>query len=138
MGISRSAFIEGVRVNPTGRRTFTPEYKQELVRKCRAPGVSVSAIALAHGLNANVLRKWLRQQTAASSARPSVPSPILLPVTVATMPVRRTKKPAASPLSPPAPHAGSIDIELNGARIRVQGAVDGNALRCILDMLRQQ
>ena len=135
MGISRSAFIDGVRVNRTGRRTFTREYKQELVRKCRAPGASASAIALAHGLNANVVRKWMRQPAQAPRA---VPAPILLPVTVAIAPVKR-RKTVAGPAAPQRPSSeGSIDIELNGARIRLQGVVDGDILRCVLNTLRQQ
>ena len=138
MGIPRTAFVEGVRVNRTGRRTFTPKYKQEVVDKCREPGVSVSSIALAHGLNANVVRKWMRQQALPSSARRSAPAPILLPVTVSAAPVKHTKKPAVAPAPRRPACEGSIDIELNGARIRLLGAVDGETLRCVLNMLKQQ
>jgi len=42
------------------RRRYTAEFKQRLVALCQ-PGVSVSAIALTHGLNANLLRKWIGQ-----------------------------------------------------------------------------
>jgi transposase-like protein len=42
------------------RRQHTPEFKQGLVAQCQ-PGVSVSAIALAHGVNANLLRRWINQ-----------------------------------------------------------------------------
>ena len=42
------------------RRQHAPEFKQGLVALCR-PGVSVSAIALAHGVNANLLRRWINQ-----------------------------------------------------------------------------
>ncbi|MDZ4782932.1 MAG: transposase [Planctomycetia bacterium] len=37
----------GFRVNKTGRRTYTAEYKRGVVRQCSAPGVSVAGIALA-------------------------------------------------------------------------------------------
>ena len=138
MGISRSAFIDGVRVNRTGRRTFTREYKQELVAKCREPGVSASAMALAHGLNANVLRKWMRQQAPVPPATRSSPAPVLLPVTLAPAPAKRTKRAVAAQAPRRLASEGSIDIELNGARIRLLGAVDGETLRCVLNMLRQQ
>ena len=36
------------------------EFKAEAVTACMQPGVSVSAIALARGVNANLLRLWLR------------------------------------------------------------------------------
>ena len=40
------------------RRHHTPEFKQGLVALCQ-PGVSVSAVALAHGINTNLLRRWI-------------------------------------------------------------------------------
>jgi transposase len=43
------------------RRRFNMEAKRELVLACLQPGVSVARIALEHGLNANLLRKWIRQ-----------------------------------------------------------------------------
>jgi len=42
------------------RRQHAPEFKRELVALCQ-PGISVSAIALAHGVNANLLRRWINQ-----------------------------------------------------------------------------
>ncbi len=42
------------------RRKHTPEFKQGLAALCQ-PGVSVSGIALAHGVNANLLRRWIKQ-----------------------------------------------------------------------------
>lgn len=42
------------------RRHHSPEFKQGLVALCQ-PGVSVSAIALAHGVNTNLLRRWINQ-----------------------------------------------------------------------------
>ena len=37
-----------VRVNRTGRRTYSREYKLEIVRKCSGQDVSVAGVALAH------------------------------------------------------------------------------------------
>lgn len=44
------------------RRRYTDEYKARLVAQCQQPHVSVAAIALSHGINANLLRKWIREQ----------------------------------------------------------------------------
>jgi transposase len=41
------------------RRTHSREFKAQAVAACRAPGVSLSAIALMNGVNANLLRRWL-------------------------------------------------------------------------------
>lgn len=35
------------------------EFKAELVARCRGLGVSVARVAMAHGVNANLLRRWV-------------------------------------------------------------------------------
>ena len=42
-----------------GRRRFDAQAKRELIEACLQPGVSVAGLALAHGVNANLLRKWI-------------------------------------------------------------------------------
>lgn len=49
-------------VEPTGRRhrrRYSAEFKAGVVRACQQAGVSIAAVALANGLNANMLRKWV-------------------------------------------------------------------------------
>lgn len=41
------------------RRTHSPEFKAGVLAACRQPGASIAAVALAHGINANVVHKWL-------------------------------------------------------------------------------
>lgn len=41
------------------RRVHGAEFKTQVLAECQQPGASVAAIALAHGLNVNLLRKWL-------------------------------------------------------------------------------
>lgn len=48
------------RVGPTGKRTFDPAGRRRLIEACRHPGVSISGLALKAGVNANQLRKWVR------------------------------------------------------------------------------
>lgn len=42
-----------------GRCRYDPQAKLELVCQCMKPGVSVANMALRHGINANLLRKWI-------------------------------------------------------------------------------
>ena len=42
------------------RRRHSREFKAEVLRACREPGASVAAIALARGVNANLVHRWLR------------------------------------------------------------------------------
>ena len=69
-------------LEPAGRRRrrkHSAEFKAELIRACQQPGVSSAAIALANGLNANMLRRWVncaeQPESAAAPARPLPPSP---------------------------------------------------------------
>lgn len=45
--------------NRSSRRVHSAEFKSQVLLECRQPGASVSAVAIAHGLNTNVVRKWL-------------------------------------------------------------------------------
>lgn len=46
---------------PRRRRHFSREFKANVVASCLEPGVSVSRIALDNQLNANLLRRWIRE-----------------------------------------------------------------------------
>ena len=41
------------------RRSHSAEFKAKVIQACAEPGASVAAVALAHGLNANLVRRWL-------------------------------------------------------------------------------
>ena len=44
------------------RRTHSEAFKRSVVSACREPGVSVAGIALANGLNANQVHRWMRER----------------------------------------------------------------------------
>ena len=129
---SRAAVIkDGVRVNVTGRRTYSDAYKRAVVKECLAPNVSVAAIGLKHGINDNLLRRWVRaeQLTATSTA-----TPILLPV---KMGVEQSRRELIAAESTVADQGGCIEIVIGRVHICVRGAVDADALRCVLNELRR-
>lgn len=45
---------------PASRRRHGPDLKARVVAECAQPGASVAAVALAHGLNANLVHRWRR------------------------------------------------------------------------------
>jgi transposase len=56
-----------------GRRRYDLQSKRELARACLQPGVSLAGMALKHGVNANLLRKWVvSYQLASGAAAPAV------------------------------------------------------------------
>jgi transposase len=44
--------------NSSPRRRHSDELKAKVLAACEEPGASISGVALAHGLNANLVRKW--------------------------------------------------------------------------------
>ena len=74
-------------------RTYTPEFKAELVAACQQPGVSIAALAGQHGMNANVLHRWLKEHQQNGCHRlvaphlPNTPAlPAFVPVQMAVPP----------------------------------------------------
>ena len=45
--------------DPAARRVHGAEFKAKVMAACQEPGASVAAVAVAHGLNPNLVRKWL-------------------------------------------------------------------------------
>jgi transposase len=80
-----------------GRCCYDPQAKQELIEASLQPGISVAKLALAHGINANLLRTWMtkhqRQSLAGGSLqRAAAPAPFI-PV----VPVSAHRSPITSP-----------------------------------------
>ncbi|UCV06194.1 transposase [Dechloromonas denitrificans] len=88
-----------------GRCCYDPQAKRELIEAGLQPGVSVAKLALAHGINANLLRTWMTKhqrqllagdspQRSAAARSPFIPvapvsacrSPIMLPELAARLP----------------------------------------------------
>lgn len=122
------------------KRRHNPAFKRKLVELTQQAGASVAAIALEHGINANLLFKWRREQLgSSSSARPTAQA-ILLPVTMAPLPPVRTMSTTPSAVVANATRTstvGIIEIEVGGARVRLRGSVDQDSVRCVLQTLRE-
>ena len=104
---------------PTGRqrRRYSVEFKAGASKACK-PGISMAAVALANGLNANMLRKWVNE------AR--VPTESLLPVNIqSTEPLPAPPAPGfvALRLPEPAPRAEllpSIHLDVQRADLIIK------------------
>ena len=53
------------------RRSYSEEFKAEAVTACLQPGMSMAAVALSRGLNANLLRRWVIEAERTGSVRVS-------------------------------------------------------------------
>jgi len=93
-----------------GRCCYDSEAKRELIEACLQPGVSVARMALEHGINANLLRKWINQyRDNASSVPPGTPARLSAFVPVLSMAV-------------PKPAEATLNVALpNGVKLELQG-----------------
>jgi transposase len=131
MADKSAELVEGLvaRSPPSGRRTYNVAAKRALVQLCQRPGVSVAGTALAHGINANLLRRWMTQYGNESKpANGTSPGASLLPVNTAAAPGVRVAQPLDC----------SIEFSFMNTTIRVRGAVDARALSVVLDCLAQR
>jgi len=117
---------------PTKRikRRHSAEFKARVVEACEARGVSVAGVALAHGVNANLVRKWIikKQRNVAPGVAPG-----LLPVHIVSGVTPKSTRPARIST---AVHGHAIEVELAGAVIRVRADFDTAALRDVVRVLR--
>ena len=126
------------------RRRWTAEEKAQILTESFEPGASVADVARRHGVNRGLLWTWRHEarKRGAIGEQPFVP-------------LRIAEEPAAPLRSTPAGSGagagpagsgkpddtkegsalGSIDIELGGAHVRVNGMVDAAALRQVLSYL---
>ena len=80
------------------RRRYGDEIKAQVLTECEMPGASVAKVAMAHGINANVVHRWRR--LAREGAQVTVAKP-------------REFMPVAIAAPPPSPSRGDIEVELH-------------------------
>lgn len=62
------AFVEPLAPRRSPRRSYSKDFKAQLIAESRQPGASIASVALAHGVNANLLHKWIRAERAVAAA----------------------------------------------------------------------
>ncbi|MDP9651847.1 IS66-like element accessory protein TnpA [Paraburkholderia caledonica] len=80
---SETTGLKVVSVGRDGKRRYDRQTKQKLVGACLEPGASVAGLAFKHGVNANLLRKWIKlhqQRLAGTSLQPAPTGPPFVPV----------------------------------------------------------
>jgi transposase len=107
--------------------------RRQVVEETMRPGApSVAVIARAHGVNANQVFNW-RKLYHAGRLKEKNPATELLPVRISdsSQLAFRTGEEHSATRSP----SGTIHIELGRVRIRVEGRVDSENLRVVLEHL---
>jgi len=114
------------------RRFRSKEIRRQIVGETLKPGASVSAVALAHRVNANQVFKWRRQYR--SGQLEINPSTALLPVKVCDV-VPKVRRPEVRSRKSTARKSGIIEIDLGHARVRIEGWADPDCVRAALEGL---
>ncbi len=100
---------------PMRRRRYHPEeFKQAVIAACCEPEASVAGIAMANGVNANQVRRWMRER---GIEAPTRRLPMLTGMAPAFVPV-----PIATPESP----AIRIEIRRGNAAIKIDWPVQAS------------
>lgn len=101
-------FIKPAAAGRRTRRRHSAEFKAQIAAACRQPGVSIAAVALANGLNANLVRRWVVEDEGSGQAVIAPPAPTSL----------AQPSPAFVPLEfAPTPVSTDIRIELRGRTV---------------------
>ncbi len=103
----------------TARRRFSAQFKRELVEQALRPDVSLAAVALANGVNANQLSRWRREF-------------LQEPTAAALVPVKMIESTVASePIAVSVP-SGEIEWRHGATCMTIRGNVDTSVLRTII------
>ena len=100
------------------------EFKRQLAKQACDESVSVSLLALEHGLNTNMLFRWRRQLQAG-----------LFDEQAALMPV--TLVPEREPVPIQGHHGSEIEVMLGEVKIAIRGTPDAATLQLVLQGLRR-
>lgn len=105
-----------------GWRRHSDDFKARAVQQARLPNVSMAAVALANGLNANMLRRWVREaetSEARTAVDQSLPGFVQLPFQV--LPTAPTPQPEQK--------AARVEVEIhrNGSTLRANLPMDSRS-----------
>ena len=116
------------------RRYRSIEERRGIVEETLKPGASVSQVARAHDVNTNLVFTWRRQYRQGLFDEDRQKATALVPVRVAKAAEPVMAKRRRSP-SGKSGAAGTIDIDLGHARVRIEGTADPECVRVALEGL---
>jgi transposase len=137
------------------RRTRSLDERKRIVEEAVAPGTSVAAVARRHGLNANLVFKWIRRSREGwrdrrhgpAKEKPGVAAsldtmaPAFVPVKLIELDASSAPPPSDLMAKPArqtrrGARRGAMEISLpNGAKVSLDADVDADALRRVLSAL---
>jgi transposase len=118
------------------RRHLALEEKRRIAEETLVEGASVARIALAHGLNTNLVFNWRRLYQKGLLGGQDAAKLLPVTVTAESSPAEATGVRDAACRSR-SWSEGTIQIQLQRAQVRVEGNVDAGLVRVVLECLRR-
>jgi transposase-like protein len=100
-----------------------PEFKSQLVKLALEPGASVSGVAVAHGVNPNLLRRWVKESGAL------VTPPTFVPVRIEAGIDRHIQTPASN--------CQRVEVNIDHGELRIAFKVDPSQMVELGQVLRE-
>ena len=96
-------------------RRHSDEFKARVVELARQPHVSMAAVALANGINANMLRRWVHASTFTDGPRTAIRDDRITPaLSFVQLPMQGDKPTPTPPTSTPA-----IEVQIHRGATKV-------------------
>lgn len=111
-------------VDAAGRRWYAASFKREIIAQCLVAGTSLSKVSIDNGLNANMVRKWIRR----AQQREAVGEAKLLPI----MTEPRELQPEATPEA----WRHVIEVQVGAAVILVSEHATPELVRAVVQSIR--
>lgn len=127
-------------------RRHSVEFKARVIELARQPGTSVAAVALANGLNANMLRRWVHEaaacgdapKTAAAGISPALASFVQLPMSELAQhptPDSRPVQPATPAAVVQQPAEITVEIHRGGTTVHAKLPMDDRSAVWLREVL---
>lgn len=121
-------------------RRHSDEFKSRVIELARQGHGSVAAVALANGLNANMLRRWVRESEmadaapSATRAQAAILPPAFVPVTLAD-PCARTAAAPEPATAAPVPERVTLEIRRGTTSVSASLPMDERSAAWLREVL---
>lgn len=115
------------------RQRYSIEYKRRLVEETLQKNTSAASVALAHGVNANLLLRWRREYEMGEFG--PVCEAAFVPVQITASPTALDTAPSVRPFTK-SEQEDVIEILVGEIKLRILGRPDAYTLRIALEALR--
>lgn len=130
-------FLPVISAPSLGRQHYSHAFKRQIVEATLVSGASIAGVALAYGINVNLLHKWRSRYRYGEYGPVADPSAVLPARMVAHNGTALASQSAHSNQSRSITNSSSyIELYVKETRVLIHGAPDRQTLRNVIEVLR--